>query len=265
MIGSKAVVGAVAGVVFALGALAVIGTGDSENPAVPAGPDSTLPTTSTTAAPVPWIAEGEVVFESTVLIPTSFDVEDGEVKLDFELQTLSPMSASDGNAPRESIVDALPERWAITVVSGGGTVVETDPGASAVRFDMRSGLTAEHIESIRLIGWRAAVPVDERITVTLEEGATGEFQGGTTVSVATILTQANSLIVQLDVDQPYNEWNRIDIDAADPNWRESGRIEGGLQYIWDRGEPPAVLELVQATPAWIPVEGSLVVFGGTES
>lgn len=265
MNGSRAVVGAVVGAMIALAALVIIDVWGSAGSGDAASSDTSPVTTSTTAAPVPWITEDEIVFESTVLVPTSWDVTDGEVTLEYELASLSPAPERDGDTSQEPTVDALPDRWAITIVSGGGTIVETDPGASAVRFDMRSGLTAEHIESIRLIGWRAAVPVGERIALPIEEGATGEFRGGTTVSIATILEQANSLIVQLDVDQPYNEWNRVGIDAADPNWRESGRLEGGLQYIWDRGEPPAALELVQATPTWVPVEGSLVVFGGAES
>ncbi len=89
-----------------------------------------------------------------------------------------------------------------------------------------------------------------------------DFVGGTGVTVATILDQSNSTIVQTDVDLPHDRWDRIEIDAVDPGWRKSGRLEGGLQFIWDGPDAPSILVLEQSSPTWVPVEGDLVVFRG---
>ena len=107
-----------------------------------------------------------------------------------------------------------------------------------------------------------AVPNHQRITLDVVGGASGSFAGGTDVTVSTILEQSNSTIVLLDVDQPHDPWDRIGIDAADPDWRKAGRLEGGLQFIWGGSDVPPILVLEQSSPTWVPVEGDLMVFQG---
>jgi len=256
--GTKAVIGAVAGLLVAVGLVTLIGA----SPPNPNDETTTAETTTTTpATAIPWRSPDETVFESTVLIPGDVVADDGTITLDYELESLGP---GHGAALDASNVDASPDRWEILLISGGGTVVETEIGARSVTFELRSGVTLEHVAAINLIGWRAAVPVGETIVLDVRQGAGGAFAGGTTVTVETVLEQANSVIVQLAIDQPRDEWDRIGIDAVDPGWRESGR-DGGIQYIWDRGAAPEVIELVQSTPTWVPIAGTRPVYVGDES
>jgi hypothetical protein len=259
--GPKLIAGAIVGIVLA--ALGLVLFAPDQSPASGAYGDPATevpePTTQTT---VPWVAAGEVQFESTVLIPTEVTAHDGVVVLDFDLATLAPGGGTASLSDDDPVFDALPERWALSTVSGGGTVETTDPGVSSVRFNVRTGLLTEHIASIRLIGWRVAVPIHERVTVDVVTGESAEFSVGARVTVATILEQSNSTIVQLDIEQPHDQWNRIDIDAADTGWRKAGRLEGGPQFIWDGLDAPPVLVLEQASPTWVPVEGDLTVFEG---
>ncbi len=261
MDGPKMIAGAIAGIV--LTSFGLIWLIPDQSPAVGASGESAAsvldPTTPTT---LPWIAAGEVQFESTVLIPIDIFTDDGAVVLDYDLTTLAPSGGIQVSVDGGPLVDALPERWALNTVSGGATVDTTDPSASSVRFDVRPGLQTEHIADIRLIGWRVAVPTQERVTLNLTTGESADFAGGTGVTVATILDQSNSTIVQTDVDLPHDRWSRIEIDAVDPGWRKSGRLEGGLQFIWDGTDAPSVLVLEQSSPTWVPVEGDLVVFRG---
>ncbi len=258
---SKMITGAIVGIVLASLGLMVFIPDRS-----PADGESTDPTAltsdSVTSTTTPWIAPGEVRFEATVLIPTEVAAGDGEVLLDYELATLAPGEGTLSSLDDEFSIDALPERWSLLTVSGGSTVETTAPGATTVRFDVRAGLQTEHIGSIRLIAWRVAVPTRERITFDLVPGEFGRFAGGTNVTVATILEQSDSTIVLLDVDQPHDRWNRIDIDTVDPGWRRAGRRDGGAQFVWDGLDAPPTLVLEQSSPTWVPVEGNLVVFQG---
>lgn len=263
MDGPKIIAGAIAGIVLA--ALGLVLILHDRNPVDGAAADSTAESSeSTTRTTVPWIAAGEVQFESTVLIPIEVVADDGVVVLDFDLSTLAPHGQAPESFADSPAIDAFPERWALSTVSGGGTVETTDPGASSVRFNVRTGLLTEHIASIRLVGWRVAVPTHERVTLDVVAGASGTFAGGTAVTVAIILEQSNPTIVQLDVDQPRDRWNRIEIEAADPGWRKAGRLDGGLQFIWEGLNVPPVLVLEQSSPTWVPVEGDLIVFQGAD-
>lgn len=259
MDGTKASIGTIAGVVIALAALVLVDTSDPEQAGAPTSESAA---TTSTVPPSPWFSPNEIVFESTVLIPTDVAVDEGTVTLAFDLESLAP---SSGTSDEEPTVDALPERWGISTVSGGGTIVEIDPGATSVSFRLRSGIVLEHIESVDLIGWRTAVPVAERVVLELEPGAAATFAGGTTATIGRILEQTNSTVVQIAVDQPHSKWDRIGIDATDPGWRESGRSGGGVQYTWDRSEAPATIELVQSTPTWVPVDGVLAAHRRDES
>lgn len=263
MDGPKIIAGAIAG--FVLAALGLVLFLPDRSPADGATAGSGVESPEPTArATVPWITAGEVQFESTVLIPIEVVADDGVVVLEFDLATLAPREEAPEPFSDGPVIDALPERWALTTVSGGGTIETTDPGASSVRFDVRTRLLTEHIASVRLVGWRAAVPNHERIALDVVAGASGTFGGGSEVTVAIILEQSKSTIVQLDVDQPHNRWDRIEIDAAGPGWRKAGRLDGGLQFIWDGLDVPPVLVLEQSSPTWVSVEGDLVVFEGAD-
>jgi len=260
---SKMITGAIVGIVLA--SLGLMAFTPDQSPGRGESTESTeLTSDSTTMPKLPWIAPGEVQFEATVLVPTEIAAENGKVLLDYELATLAPSEGTSSSLDDESTVDALPERWSLSTVSGDNTVETTGPEATSVRFDVRTGLQREHIGDIRLIGWRVAVPTRERITLDLTEGKSEEFAGGTSITVATILEQSDSTIVLLDVDQPHDPWNRIEIDAVDTGWRRAGRLDGGAQFVWDGSGAPPVLVLEQSSPTWVPIEGNLVVFQGGE-
>jgi len=259
--GPKMITGAIIGIVLASLGLTIFAP--DQSPAVGEGTDVAPPVSDpTTSTTTPWIASGEVQFETTILIPTEVVAEDGTVVLEYELVGLAPSEGTSFSATDEIPIDALPERWSLSTVSGGSTVETTGPEATSVRFDVRTGLQTEHVGDIRLIGWRVAVPTRERITLALAEGESEEFAGGTNVTVAIILEQSDSTIVLLDVDQPHDRWNRIEIDAVDTGWRRAGRLDGGAQFVWEGSGAPPVLVLEQSSPTWVPVEGNLVVFQG---
>ena len=259
----KMIAGAIAGILLAALGLVLFLPDDSpaNGASAVSAADTTQPTTRTT---VPWITAGEVQFESTILIPTEIIAGDGVAILKFDLATLAPGAGTSEPFTDGPIIDALPERWTLSTFSGGETIETTDPGASSVRFDVRAGLLTEHIANVRLIGWRVAVPNHERLALDLIAGESGGFAGGTGITVATILEQSNPTIVQLDVDQPHDRWNRIRIDAVDPGWRKAGRLDGGIQFIWDGLDAPPVLVLEQSSPTWVPIEGDLPVFEGVD-
>ena len=263
MDGPKLITGAIVGIVLAsLGLLIFI---PDQSPAVDEATASAAPASeSATSTTTPWIASGEAQFESTILIPREVAAGDGEAVLEFELAALAPYQGTPPSMADSSPLAALPERWSLSTVSGEGPVETTGPDATSVRFDVRTGIQTEHIDSIRLIGWRVAVPTLERITLDVVPGGSEEFAGGTSVTVATVLEQSNSTIVLLDVGQSHDVWNRIEIDAVDTGWRRAGRLDGGAQFVWDGLDAPPVLVLEQTSPTWVPVEGNLVVFESGE-
>ncbi len=230
MDGPKIIAGAIAGFVLAVLGLVLFlpDQPPADGATADSGVDSPDPTTRTT---VPWITAGEVQFESTVLIPVEVVADDGVVVLEFDFATIAPSEGTSEPLSDGPVIDALPERWALSTVSGGGTIETTDPGASSVRFNVRAGLLTEHIASVRLIGWRVAVPNHERIALDVVAGASGTFAGGTEVTVAIILEQSNPTIVQLDVDQVRDRWNRIDFG------RHLGRI---LWSLSGSGNPTGI-------------------------
>lgn len=261
MDGPKMITGAIAGVAITAIGLALF-LPDRPAASGAEAESATVLTEPATQTTVPWIAVAEVQFESTILIPTEVVAGDGVATLRFDLATLAPRGGTSASIADDPIIDALPERWALSTVSGGGTIETTDPGASSVRFNVRTGLLTEHIATIRLIGWRVAVPAHERIVLNLTIGSSEGFTGGTGVTVVTILNQQNSTIVQLSVEQPHSRWDRIDIEAADPGWRKSGRLDGGFQFVWDGSDAPPALVLEQSSPTWVPVDGDVTVFEG---
>ncbi|MEA2010743.1 MAG: hypothetical protein U9N78_08565, partial [Actinomycetota bacterium] len=166
MDGPKLILGAISGVVLAALGLVLFLPEPAPTDGGSTESASSVPEPTTTSA-VPWIAAGEVQFESTVLIPTDVVADDGAAILTFDLATLAPSGGTSHVDDEEPPVDAFPERWALSTVSGGGTIETTGPGASSVRFSVRTGLLTEHIASIRLVGWRVPIPTRERIALDL--------------------------------------------------------------------------------------------------
>ena len=103
---SKMITGAIVGIVLAaLGLMVFIPD------RAPADGESTesaaLASESMTSTTTPWIAPGEVRFESTVLIPTEVAAGNGEVLLDYELATLAPGEGTSSSLDAEFTIDAL--------------------------------------------------------------------------------------------------------------------------------------------------------------
>ena len=224
--------------------------------------DSGDPTTTTSIPAIPWINPSEIVFASTILVPTSFTVDRGFAELEYELHSLSPLSGIEVHDHPEPHVVVYPERWELETRSGTSVLVDVNEGATKVRFAVDDDATVDDVRQIRLTGWRAAAPLEEQLTVPLETGTTVVYAGGTTITVDTVLEQKTSTIVQVDVDHPESEWDTIFATPADPGWRVSGRQDGGLQFIWEGDDPPGEIVLVQRTPTWVPLASDTVVWEG---
>ncbi len=252
-------IGLIAGLLLAV----AIGQLGDDNQAV----TTTTAVTTTSAPPpviVPWFEENEVLIGETVILPRELTVEDGVAFFDYDLVGLGPSLGNGDDDPEEGVGEHLtmPERWELTT-TGGATIEETTgPFDTSVSFDMPDGDAG--VRSIRLIGWRIAVPFGETVEVPLRSGETATTRTGSVV-IETVLEQSVSTIVQFDFDENDHEWGFSSFPLpTDPRWRTSGRQEGGLQLIWEGADAPDTVTLQDGGFEMRPMTGDLVVVDGGE-
>ncbi|MDJ0663286.1 MAG: hypothetical protein QNJ75_01920 [Acidimicrobiia bacterium] len=248
--------GVVAGALI-LPILGLIPSGDAEEPAT----TTSVPTTEAPAT-VPWFEPEEVAIGATFLLPRNLNVTDGFAYLDYELTGIAPSVVGDFEDRPAGAGDfaAMPERWELTTASGAIVEATTGPRASSVRFEMPIG--EEEVESIRLVGWRVAVPFGEQVEVPIESGATADLRRGR-VTVNTVLEQSISTIVQLDFDRSGDDWDiTVSLRPIDSSWRVTGRQGGGLQLIWEGTNVPESVVLEDAGFEMRPLVGEILVMEG---
>ena len=237
---------------------------------VDAGPATT--TTVIGAEPVfveaPWI-EGGVRFRSTVLLPISFVVGDGTGELEFDLVPLHWTARTGQDELLSDELPVQPEQWELTLE--GGVVIEavTTLDDDVVRFDVPADADAADVNTVRVTGWRLAVPVGSKLAVPVEVGARGVFPDGSSIEIDTVLEQSSSTIVQLNSTAADASWTGHSLGAIrteDPGWRTSFRFgqASNVQLIWEGSGAPGELVLSQIDPAWTPIDADVVVIGGAD-
>ncbi len=85
-----------------------------------------------------------------------------------------------------------------------------------------------------------------------------------TVTIGLVLAQADSVIVQLDLDQPSDlftagEAAPVRITGIGPEWLSTGPRSGGLQLVRSGSELPPTIDLVARTSYWIPFTSPIAV------
>jgi len=243
----------------------VIADGDTD--ATPEATTSTavtaLATPPVTTSP-PLVSAGEVVFETTALLVTAVSADDGEVRVEYELVSLAPLSGI-GQDDEEPQLVALPEQWELTTTDGELVVGNVDADDTMVRFAVPADATRQIVDTVRVVGWRIGVPAGEQVTLPMVSGATVSFAGGTTYLVDTVIEQSTSTIVQVDVDDPDSRWDEVFAAPTDPGWRVTGRQFGGLQFIWEGPGVPSEIALIQESPSWVAVTSELTAWRGGSS
>jgi hypothetical protein len=225
-------IGLVLGVVLVSVAAAVAG-GDPA--ASSETTDEAATSVPTTAFSEPWVEPGEVLVETTAILPRGLDVTDGIAVFEYDLAGLAPTLGVDDESGSPGDVVVFPERWELTTASGATVPAETSAQARLVRFELPSA--TDSVARIDLVGWRVATTVGDRIELPLEEGASGGLRSGEAV-IETILDQRNSTIVQIDLIGGSDSHTNGVLRPLDARWRISGRQGGGLQLIWEGTDVP---------------------------
>lgn len=217
-------------------------------------PETSAVATATSA--LPWFEAGEVLMEATVLLPRGLSVEDDLAVLEYDLAGLSPTLENREDAEARGDVVVLPATWVLTTSDGASVDATTGPDDRRVRFELPVGAGVARIE---LVEWRVATPLGSRVELPITSGASGILRSGR-VQIATVLEQANSTIVQVDLDQPSGDWEPRGIPVPlDQHWRVAGQ-EGGFQLIWEGQNAPEELVLEDTAVEWRPVQGSIPVY-----
>jgi hypothetical protein len=227
----------------------------------------TTTTTQTTATSVvqavePWFQPGEAVIGATVVLPGQLNIEDGVAYLSFDLVGLAPTLLSD-DAPSGLAMPSgdpmeLPETWELTTVAGETVTASTGPSSRSVSFELPS--PDDEVSKVTLVGWRVPVPFGESVTLSVEDGATGELRRGS-VTVTSVLEQSISTIVTVDFDREGDLWQSwIVLRPRDGHWRASGRQGGGMQLTWDGADAPDSIVIEDAGYEMFPVTGSIPIY-----
>ncbi len=260
------VVALVAGALVGGGAAAWVEGDEPEDTTSPA--TTTAPTVDPVVVEAPWV-DGGVRFRSTVLVPISFVVGDGTAELEFDLVPLHWTARHEEDELFADELPVQPEFWELTL--DGGQVIEavTTIDDAVVRFDVPVDVDAADVVSVRVTGWRLAVPVGGEMTLPVEEGAAGSFPDGSTVEIDRVLEQSTSTIVQLDSTATEAAWTGHSLAAfrtQDPGWRISFRFgqSSNVQLIWEEPGAPGEVVLIQLDPAWRPIAADVVVIGETD-
>jgi hypothetical protein len=270
------VVGVLIGGIVVAGFFFVSDSGDSGSDSVAVASSTTLagattiaPATTTTE--VPWVADGEVRFESTVLLPQAMSVDGGVATLEYDLVTLGPMRPEWVGmydvlgAEREyGPVAAQPEEWVLVI---GDESIEGTPSVSgtSVRFKVSDDASLDDIVEVRLTRWRVAMPFYHIIEMPLVSGETMELPDGASMTVGHVFEQGNATVFVFDAQRPDDDFAGrpvgFYISPVSEGWRDV-LVEGGFQLVCEEPPAPASVLLRYTRPMWMPVDGDIVVWEG---
>lgn len=244
------------------------------------GVDPTASTTTTTPTaveepPPVWIDDRETVLGPSVIIPTDLQIEGSEVVFHFELYDIAPdalgrvRSTEELNLfipdpPPNTVV--VPEFWTLITADGEIPGQTAHRNASTARFPVPDGFDLSMVNGIRIDGYRMRMPYVYELELDTNDNRPFTIDGGIEMSVARVLRQRTTSIVQLDVHVPDDEFAAAGffpyprIRGVGPQWRAGGpRDTGGVQMLWEGGEMPDIITVQIRSVRWIPFESSIDV------
>jgi hypothetical protein len=264
-------------ILFIIGSLWIVrdGTPVEQTPVTePIELTTTVPTVPPTTVPpveaeAPWITDGEVRIESTVLTVNSFSIEGGTATLRYELATLAPEPArlmDGGTTPPPAV---LPDRWELETSTG---VIDGSsfPGGTSVRFEVGDGFNTGDITELRLVSWRTLVPVTYDFEMPVESGTTALMPDGATIELYAMTDMESGRLLSFDAKAPVDLWSPLPCfglggrnnncfePTATSGWlpRET---DGDLKALSLVDDGPSVIELRYSRPMWAPTEASIRV------
>jgi hypothetical protein len=263
-------IGAVVGAAVVATAFMIAGPADGQEDwvAEPTTAAEILSPLTTTTTEAPWVVEGEIRFESTVMVPSTLSVEDGVARLEYELATLGPTLVGD-EFEDSTLVPVQPEHW-LLVSRAGNFEAETVAGRTYVGFDVPDEVTLSDVVEVRLVGWRTVMPVEHLFEVPLAVGEHIVLPDGASMTVRSILEQASGTLASFDTRRSDDSFAAGPVEqflepVAGAGWR-IGWPETGFQVVNDNAPTaPDSVWLRYTQSMWIPVNGDIVVWEGRES
>lgn len=288
------------GVVIGVGlAASGVWLGGDSSPATDATAPTTAlaPPTGEAVAEPEWVPGG-VRFESTVIVPTAWDVGDGAARLDYELVALGagPGISGFGFGPAEiGLVGALPESWRLTLVDGTVREAVTGPPPVSPLLDAAGGnveasvgftelpddATRDDVAHLVVTGWRVAAPLRIDLEISAEVGSVARLPDGATVVLDGVIEQRTGSIIDFDVDAIPDPWRAGErspfgrstrFEGIGPGWISASSTIGGtglsggatgFQLRWNELEIPDPIVFRYRTVAWLATEAETQVIAGT--
>ena len=164
--------------------------------AVVGAPTEVVPT----VVEAPWIADHEVRFESSLILPNAMSVAGGTAVLEFDLTTLGPLRLDDEGDLTPAAVQ--PERFLLITKSGTIEGKPSSPGVMTVRFEVPESVTLDDLIEVRLAQWRVFMPFRHVFEVELADGAMVALPGGGSVTVASVLDQERGRVARFEMQRP---------------------------------------------------------------
>ena len=214
----------------------------------------------------------ETLIASTALVPSSTSAEDGTITISYDLISLAPSMGvepmveflgftSVETIPNEDLDHVYPRRW---VIDTPGGPVEGGPGnesARTVKFETDRPLTAEDIETVRIVEALAPFPFAE--PVELSDGSpVAEVVPGVSVELLKVSDQGSTTIIQVAVDIVENAASHVFVSGDGAGWRSAVfEAEGRprVNLTWAGGPMPSEIPLIVSGTAWVDIEGPFVV------
>lgn len=237
-----------------------------------AAPESTTTTLAPVAAPSFQVDPTETMIASTSLVPTTLQLSDTRLSIEYDLVTRAPYAGVEGVTtfvPGSGLTDVevsglrhvWPTRWELETTNG---IVEGGPANSTVtiaRFDVADGFSPADIVGARIV--EARTPISSTIPFTLSEGDPSvEVVPGITVELLGTSDQGSSTIVQVAIEADDPALTSAFVRGDGPGWRSAvleaeGRPRVNLTYVG--GDLPEPIPLVAEVEEWVVIAGEFPV------
>lgn len=234
------------------------------------GDDTTVPPPGTTVVTAReptdedgfWHDRYETPLGPAVLVPERLVVDAGAAVLTYRVVGIT--SARRGLVFEEDLGPPVgPEVFVLQV---GGTeyrAATTRIDSTEVSFDVPAGTRAADVTGLRVERYRVRVPHAEDVDLPAAPGSGFTLEEGVSISVATVLAQTETVLVNIDTARPADAFlgarNPIVwVTGRGPAWQSTVRQSGagiggttGVQLIYRGSEIPDPLPLTVTSPRWI--------------
>lgn len=261
---------------FLVGVLAAAGAGVRVIEEVRSTEDATsLPTGSVSSTTMPpdeyFVAPGETVIGSTVVVPTSVIDSGTELVVEYDLVSLAP---TEGLPPifirnfrstqvieNSELPVVFPRRWVLTTESG---VFEGGPANTNVRvarFELPEGVNVSSIVSLEIVDPLVTASLDTHFELSTQSPTT-EIIDGVSARLLNISDQGDTTIVQIELvaDDPIDL--RFAIEGVGAGWRSAAfaaEERPQVNLTWAGGELPETMTFRAHGLQWVELAGSFAV------